>query len=227
MGFLSDHFSETLSLIVFFNYRNSFYGFSSARNSIELGREKDRESLLFNSGKVSNNQLYQTDQGKINKQRLRCSQHGQVKYYTEQGTQTFRSLRWSLNGLGELIIFFQANFDKCLILTLIRQIQRNIKVVSCRKKSGRKKSFLSGSGMKLGRSRSKFSLGLSKRGYNSPPLSPSRNSLAEDDGEGSKKSETSFTKRNIKSQVSILRSPIYRRVLSVRLNSRLNLIDVN
>ena len=74
------------------NYRNSFYGFSSARNSIELSREKDRESLLFNNGNVSNIQLYKMEQSKSS-QRLRCSQHGQVKYYTEQGTQTFRSGR--------------------------------------------------------------------------------------------------------------------------------------
>ena len=91
----------------------------------------------------------------------------------------------------------------------MRQIQRNNEILSCRKKSGRKKSFISGSGRKLGRSRSKFSLGLSRRSYtgnkdspHSLSLSPSRNSLPEEDGEGSKKSETSsFTKRNIKSQV--------------------------
>lgn len=108
------------------------------------------------------------------KSRSRCSQHG-VKYYTEQGTQTFRSVR---------------------------------------RKSGRKKSFISGSGttsgLKLGRSRSKFSLGLSKRSLSgqqgSPSVSPSRTSLAEEEGgEGEKKSETSFTKRNIKSQVLVIR----------------------
>ena len=158
----------------FSNYRNSFYGFSSARNSIEICREKDRESLIYGNTSMSNIQLYKLDQQPKNsvKSRSRCSQHGVVKYYTEQGTQTFRSVR---------------------------------------RKSGRKKSFISGttSGLKLGRSRSKFSLGLSKRSLSghqaSPSVSPSRNSLAEEEGgEAEKKSETSFTKRNIKSQVSVI-----------------------
>ena len=100
-----------------FLFRNSLYGFASTRNSLELCQEKDRESLLQvnNADTLSSLQLYRVDtnvspclltgnghvdtrlltgNGHVDgrfQSRYTCTQHGTVKYFTEQGTQTVKS----------------------------------------------------------------------------------------------------------------------------------------
>ena len=98
----------TIGLFHLFSFllRNSLYGFASTRNSLELCQEKDRESLLQvnNADTLSSLQLYRVDtavspclltgNGHVDgrfQSRYTCTQHGTVKYFTEQGTQTVKS----------------------------------------------------------------------------------------------------------------------------------------
>ena len=89
-------------------FRHGLYGFASARNSLEMCREKDRESLLQcnNPGTVASLQLYRVDtsaspalltgNGHVSRgsnSRYTCSQHGPAKCFAEQGTQTLKTFQ--------------------------------------------------------------------------------------------------------------------------------------
>ena len=187
-----------LSLIIKYFLSNIFrlglYSFSSARNSLEL--RSDRESLLQcnNTGTVSSLQLYRLDTStntclltgnghvagtRAPPVRYACTQHGPVKCYADQGTQTVKTFRGK----------------------------------------NTKRSLLSAASHQFSRSRSRMSLAFSRRSLgrqcssdttSSLPLantdtSASRQSFVEyGEANGKKQNggETSFTKRNIKSQVS-------------------------
>ena len=103
---------STLCLISYQNdCRTGLYGYASARNSLDLcdDQERDSESLVQ---AVSSLAVYRVDasassclltgNGHVSSEtrvpgRYTCNQHNNVKYFSEQGTQTVKTFTRSKN----------------------------------------------------------------------------------------------------------------------------------